>query len=315
MKEQTPVPPPSLTQAEGIVRRLLPVITAHQAWVRRILSTLVCRTRPDPEDLRADGARRCAVGRWLSSEPSAYIRRHPARPAVVEHHREMHRLAARLCNAVLHDEVISPEQFQAFSEALDRFNDSFNALLKELWETLNFTDPLTGMFTRVAMRHWLHQEQQRARRTGQPCSLCLFDLDHFKDVNDALGHRVGDVVLQTVSARLLNNLRPSDQVYRYGGEEFLLMLPATSLEEAVPVVERLRELIAKSAIAIDEETRVHITVSAGIAALDPAAPVRDSIDKADQAMYAAKRAGRNRVRVWRGDPGAGPSRPRGSEQR
>ena len=137
------------------------------------------------------------------------------------------------------------------------------------------------------------------QRTGLVSSICMVDLDHFKQINDTHGHHAGDTVLEAVSAYLVTNLRRYDQVCRYGGEEFVLMLPDTEPEQAVPIVDRLRRGLEDLAIQLDSGERVGITASIGIAPLLPDQPIGASIEHADQAMYAAKRAGRNQVRVWR----------------
>jgi diguanylate cyclase len=127
----------------------------------------------------------------------------------------------------------------------------------------------------------------------------MVDLDYFKQINDTHGHHAGDTVLEAVSAYLVANLRRYDQVCRYGGEEFVLMLPNTEPEQAVPIVDRLRRGLAELSIHLDSGDWVSITASIGIAPLIPQQPISASIERADQAMYAAKRAGRNQVRVWR----------------
>jgi diguanylate cyclase (GGDEF)-like protein len=126
----------------------------------------------------------------------------------------------------------------------------------------------------------------------------MVDLDRFKEINDRFGHAAGDAVLEAVSSFLVANLRRYDQVCRYGGEEFVLMLPDTDPAEAVPIVDRLRRGLAELSIVLDDGTPLAITASFGIAPLAADEAVADSIAHADEAMYAAKRAGRNQVCVW-----------------
>ena len=151
-------------------------------------------------------------------------------------------------------------------KAISRLDCSLEALVKELWDLLRYTDPLTGIATRYAMLPRLREEHQRVRRTGLTSSVCMVDLDHFKRINDTWGHHAGDAILEAVSAYLVRNLRRYDQVCRYGGEEFVLMLPNTEPEQAVPIVDRLRRGLAALRVQIGDEG-LRITASFGIAPL------------------------------------------------
>jgi diguanylate cyclase (GGDEF)-like protein len=294
----SPVPPFTLRDAEEIVRRLRPALKHHSHWVERIHAHLVCRVPPDEDDLQRDGHLGSDLGRWLREETNEYIRRHPEYQAAIALHRDVHILARSLCEAVHRDERILPEEYKAFRTAIDRFEESMEALVRELWDLLHHTDPLTGVATRPAMLTRLKGARERTLKTGQACTVCMVDLDRFKQINDTYGHRSGDAVLEAVSAHLAANLRRHDQVCRYGGEEFVLMLPDTDVNEALPVVDRLRQGLARLPIDIGGGTIIHTTASFGIAPLLADEPVEDSIDHADQAMYQAKSAGRNRVRIW-----------------
>ena len=288
----------SLRDAEQIVRRLMPALQEHGAWLHGIHKMLICRTPPADEDLEPDAHLRSDLGRWFRDEPNEYVRRHPEHAAATEHHRRIHAIARDLCKAVRDGTEITPADYQAFVEAVGRLDGSMELLAKELWDLLRYIDPLTGMSTRFAMLPRLKQERERVRRTGYPCSICMVDLDLFKSINDTYGHQAGDAVLEAVSGYLLRSLRKYDHIYRYGGEEFVLVLPDTRPDAARPVVERLRKGLAGLAIQLPDGPLLRMTASFGIAPLAPDGSVRDSIEHADAAMYAAKEAGRNQVRVW-----------------
>jgi diguanylate cyclase (GGDEF)-like protein len=288
----------SLRDAEQIVRRLMPALQEHGAWLHGIHKMLICRTPPADEDLEPDAHLRSDLGRWFRDEPNEYVRRHPEHAAATEHHRRIHAIARDLCKAVRDGTEITPADYQAFVEAVGRLDGSMELLAKELWDLLRYIDPLTGMSTRFAMLPRLKQERERVRRTGYPCSICMVDLDLFKSINDTYGHQAGDAVLEAVSGYLLRSLRKYDHIYRYGGEEFVLVLPDTRPDAARPVVERLRKGLAGLAIELPDGPLLRMTASFGIAPLAPDGSVRDSIEHADAAMYAAKEAGRNQVRVW-----------------
>ena len=125
-------------------------------------------------------------------------------------------------------------------------------------------------------------------------SIMIFDIDHFKRVNDILGHDMGDQILKEIAARLVTNMRAVDIVSRYGGEEFMIAMPSTTQAEAVVAADRVRDLIAGTPIYVDGQA-LQITTSAGVAEVQKGEELRDVFRRADDALYKAKQAGRNQV--------------------
>lgn len=163
-------------------------------------------------------------------------------------------------------------------------------------------DGLTKIGNRRSFEVRLADEAARHGRYDQPLSLILVDLDHFKHVNDTYGHPAGDEVLRDMAALLGEGLRSSDYPARYGGEEFAIILPHTSREQAALLAERLRQRVLERGFRVGtSKTPLTITVSAGVASLAPGASSQDLVLLADQALYMAKNAGRNRV-VLAGPP-------------
>jgi diguanylate cyclase (GGDEF)-like protein/PAS domain S-box-containing protein len=159
-------------------------------------------------------------------------------------------------------------------------------------------DPLTGLYNRRYLQQRLEHELARATRDNQPISFVMVDIDHFKGVNDTFGHSAGDVVLQKLATQLLSHTRLADIVCRYGGEEFLVVLPNVSAEVAYEIAERWRKLFPGSTMPI-EYTEVRATVSCGISVFpEHGSTSEELISAADKALYYAKQAGRNRVTVW-----------------
>lgn len=157
-------------------------------------------------------------------------------------------------------------------------------------------DPLTGLYNRRYLDDLLIREQARAVRHRYPIGLILIDIDHFKRINDTYGHDAGDTVLRAVSQLLLSSVRAEDVVCRYGGEEFVLVLPSASPAVTIARAESLRQAIARLEIAYDGRPLPSVTISAGVSDITSAdASVADSLRRADVALYAAKGAGRNRV--------------------
>jgi diguanylate cyclase (GGDEF)-like protein len=157
------------------------------------------------------------------------------------------------------------------------------------------TDQLTGLPNARAVQDTLRRLVAQAARMIMPLAAVLFDLDHFKQINDRHGHPKGDEVLASVGATLQATLRESDFVGRYGGEEFIMILPATGREAAVQVADRVREAIANIEV-LEEE---NVTASFGVAVFpDDASDAAQLVRNADRALYRAKANGRNRVEVF-----------------
>lgn len=162
------------------------------------------------------------------------------------------------------------------------------------------TDTLLGMDNRREFQRRLAEESERAHRHGRPLSLLMFDLDHFKQINDTYGHPAGDDVLRAFATRIRNELRPADRVARYGGEEFSVILPETTADGAHIMAERVRHALADTSIRLPDGREIRLTVSAGISCYpgDAESP-EELVARADQALYAAKETGRNRVVLYR----------------
>ncbi len=178
--------------------------------------------------------------------------------------------------------------------AVSLFTTLDNARLYERLRETAITDSLTGVFNRRYFADQFTRLCERAERDQHPLGIILFDVDHFKVLNDTLGHQAGDAALRELGAVLRDGLRPSDFAARYGGEEFAVVLPETELTTAIHIAERLRQAMANrwAAVGLGE-----ITVSAGVASAPASGPhdPEQLLGAADRALYAAKSAGRNRT--------------------
>jgi len=155
-------------------------------------------------------------------------------------------------------------------------------------------DHLTGALNRRGMENAFEREFGRADRTGMPLSVALLDIDHFKKLNDSLGHDAGDVALAHLARVVKESLRPTDILARYGGEEFVIIMPETSVEEGIQVMVRVQRELTKNFFLHDNQ-KVLITFSAGVSQRHPEEGQEDLVKRADGALYRAKHAGRNRV--------------------
>jgi diguanylate cyclase (GGDEF)-like protein len=158
-------------------------------------------------------------------------------------------------------------------------------------------DDLTGLLNRRAMNDLLDHECRRSERTGTPFSIALLDIDHFKKINDSYGHTAGDAALRRFAETIRKSLRAADSLARWGGEEFLLLLPDTDSRQTAELCQkRIVERIAALKIT-NEEVTFGLTVSVGVSQHHIGEAHALTLERADRALYAAKEAGRNRVQV------------------
>ncbi len=157
-------------------------------------------------------------------------------------------------------------------------------------------DPMTGLYNYRFFVSALQQEMEKTRRTGNPTSLIMIDVDFFKNINDTYGHIVGDSVLRFVANNIRKSVRTTDIVCRYGGEEFAVILPGTYLDSAVSVAERIRKTVEEASISVGR-TQVRVTISLGVASFEATSSesLDEFINRADRCLLEAKRNGRNAV--------------------
>ena len=179
-----------------------------------------------------------------------------------------------------------------------------NLKLRETLHAQSVRDPLTGLFNRRYMEETLEREIHRAVRTNFPIGIVMLDIDYFKKLNDTHGHEAGDMVLMEIGKKIRDNIRVSDIACRYGGEEFLLIMPNADLEITRLRAEKMRADIEAGNIVYQRQDLGPITVSFGVAGFPDHAQTSETLlKKADEALYLAKKLGRNRVEVspdlWR----------------
>lgn len=171
-----------------------------------------------------------------------------------------------------------------------------NALLYRRAVQASLKDPLTGVGNRVALEQSLARETELTRRHGQPMSIVMLDMDHFKNLNDSYGHQAGDAALKATALLLKEQLRNVDMVFRFGGEEFILVLSNTSTEAAAVVAERIRAAIQNLRLLVGDK-QVRLSASLGYGTYKQCESQEDLLRRVDQALYQAKREGRNRMQA------------------
>ena len=288
--------PPDLQRMHDELRE---AIDDHVQWHRRLMRTLVCRLTADPNDLCDDAHRRCRFGQWFVRLAHGDLLGRPPYDAIEAEHARLHRLAARVLRENASAGGISREGFDEFVAGSGRLRLELDSLRHEMEAALRNCDTVTGAYTRVEILPVLREARELALRDVQPACIAFMDLDRFKTVNDTHGHGLGDRVLAGAVHSVTEHLRPYDKVFRYGGDEFLLLLPGTHLEDARRLVERIRAGLSSTELAVTADgAPLRVTASFGLTTLDPDLTVEETIGRADKALLLAKAAGRNRVVCW-----------------
>lgn len=283
---------------QGMLAQLEQALNSHQQWFTETMRSITCKLPGDQSDLSPEAHRACRFGQWYYSEVPEKFCNHPGFIALGNAHKLMHQLAAKLLMEAQSGNPIKSFDYDNFSNARERMRLEISALSRELENLLYNHDALTGAINRFGILPAFREQQTMVLRGVQACGIVMMDLDNFKKINDLRGHLAGDRVLTASVRYMTDHLRPYDKIFRYGGEEFLILMQHTELAVCHSLVKRLCEGLALLTIDFDDQEPIHITASFGATLLDPDVPVETSIDRADKAMYAAKAAGRNCVRIW-----------------
>jgi len=280
------------------IQQLDQAIHAHYQWLELINATLICRLEPDARELAEDAHRHCRFGQWVYGEGRQLLGEHAGFTAVESEHRRLHAFAHHLLKIFREGDSVPLRDYENFQATLKRVRLEVEGLRHEVESALFDLDPLTGIAGRAGLLPTLREQQAIVERGLQDCTVIMFDLDHFKLVNDTYGHQTGDDVLVEFARRMRQGLRPYDRLFRYGGEEFLLCASQTDPDQAMNLAERLRLATSDVPFQTREGAQISVSVSIGLAALGSSLAVEDAIDRADKALFAAKAGGRNRCVRW-----------------
>lgn len=220
-------------------------------------------------------------------------------------HREHMASAIQNIKNIPADDPFLSKHLEQLSESNSKLQDHSSHLEKQLLKQTRIIndlqgqlriDTMTGLLNRGALHKDLHKEISRSHRYKYPVSIFMADIDHFKKVNDVYGHLAGDSIIKITARLIRKGVREADSVYRYGGEEFIAMLPHTDADNALIFAERIREKIANY-LFVDrkQDISIAITISAGVTELREDDAAAEFIARADKALYMAKESGRNRV--------------------
>lgn len=280
-------------------KNLLSYFESHLEWMAKLVDAV--RQRQSAEMPELDPSC-CTFGRWLDGEGAKLIRDRSHIAQIHDLHAAMHHVVQEVDSIMHHPRASGPvyallKKAEAFSLELGHEISMLNSIVIM---SVYSKDPLTGFLSRRFLDRVLVNQMEIAKATESPFSVVMFDLDHFKDLNDSYGHQTGDLALEHIAGIVRSTLRQSDLIFRYGGEEFMLVSPSTTMTQARAVAEKLRERIA--ACPVPHDPGISLTASFGVHEVSPSTYdvvdgrlVHEVIAACDGKLYAAKKQGRNCV--------------------
>jgi diguanylate cyclase (GGDEF)-like protein len=280
----SPAEPPTLSN----------ILDAHIAWFAawHRLAFL----DPAPRAKQADRLEiPAAFDHWLHEAMQTLPHDQPALDNVRLLHEQLHTLARLVLMKTPDGAPLAAKDYDNVSAKYQEFMLGLRRLERAFAAAESRLDALTGLRTRLGLREDLQRELSRGLRNNKTFCVAVMDIDHFKKINDTHGHDAGDRVLAAVADHVSRSVRPFDDAYRMGGEEFLLCLKESDLAIGLAVLERLRAGLEKTPVTLANGTRVPVTASFGVSVSGRDAAVDDMIRKADSALYRAKNTGRNRI--------------------
>ena len=280
-------------------KNLLAYFETHLLWVAQLVSAVTERC---PDGMPELDHQRCEFGSWLIGEGSKLIRDKSHIAQIEKLHESLHHVVLEVAEIMAHRRASGPiyallKKAETYSLELGNEISLLNSIV--IMSVYN-KDPLTGFLNRRFLDRVLVNQMEIAKATESAFCVIMFDLDHFKKLNDKYGHNTGDRALEHIAGIVRETLRQSDLVFRYGGEEFLLVAPSTGNVQAHLLAEKLRQRIHDN--PLPGEPAIPLSASFGVTEIAPSTYtvvdtglVRDVIAECDGKLYAAKRRGRNRV--------------------
>jgi diguanylate cyclase len=237
---------------------------------------------------------------WYKNALCTLPQDQPSIDRLAVQHDQLHTMAKLVLMKTPDGKPVGRKDYESVIVKYDELMQGLRRLERAFSVAASGLDLLTGLRSRVGLREDLVREHSRFLRTGKPFCIAMMDIDHFKSINDAHGHDAGDRVLAAVADQVSRSIRPFDDAYRLGGEEFLLCLKEADLAVGLVVLERLRAGIEKLPITVGNGPLVSITASFGLTVSTGETAVEELLHRADQALYRAKNQGRNAIVVLEG---------------
>jgi diguanylate cyclase len=271
-------------------------IEAHMDWTRRVMRCAVLRASPG-EDVLADHAHMlCGFGHWFAAQMPEFEKLDVRRAHQIETvHQAMHDAIRTICANILDGQPGTASDLAVFEQSQSDLTGLMAWFKTQFLAGAVCNDPLTGLPLRYGIEDEFVQAQKAVRREHTQLYVAMIDVDHFKSINDQYGHAVGDSALRHLTDSLTSALRPNEPLFRFGGEEFLLLMQCPSREAATFAAKRIVEQVRNSPMTMGQAAEpVTMTVTLGMARVELDESLDDAVARADLALYAGKRDGRDR---------------------
>ena len=289
---------PTLSEVESSFAELDAAILGHSKWLTEWNTRIICGIPVEEKYISENSYRESYFGRWYYASHADFLNQNPGFMAIEKFNRMVHAEMSDIVKKVNGGIPVSRAEYKSFIDSETAFSESIINLRDDLFKLLLSFDHLTGALNRQAFFHLLEQEYARVTRLGEQGCVVLLDIDKFKNINDKFGHAAGDKVLIAITNFILENMRPYDSICRYGGEEFLICMPNTTIETSHSVIDRIREKLSQKNMCVSDGNYIKVSASFGIAPMSAKEALKDTIEQADKALYQAKMGGRNKVVVW-----------------
>jgi len=269
-------------------------VEAHLAWNQRLMRCSLLRESPGDDMLRPDAHLLCRFGVWLrehSESLQEYDKAVVAR--IYATHFAMHQAVTSMCQDVLVGSAASVNDLEAFQYNQSTMVHLLHTLRQAIAKLSLQQDVLTGLPLRHGLEHAYGQRSSDSARLGRALWLVMIDVDRFKSVNDNYGHAVGDQALRHIAQALARSLRDSDELIRYGGEEFLGMCSLADSERVTIIAQRMIDAVRSPPLQTDRGTILPLTATMGWAKVRPGEPLESALERADGALLFGKAGGRD----------------------
>lgn len=281
--------------AHAFITRIDEAIEAHNQWTPRVLRCAVLHKAPDAEVFSAEAHRQCAFGHWLDTAQEDFDALRPGNAAqVAEVHRAMHDAIRTICTQAEAGKPSSESDLEAFESSLAALNRLLADMKARVLSTIGHSNPLTRLLVQEGLVEDFERAKADAARRQDSLFVALVEVDHFKNINDQYGNLVGDLAINTSASALRQVVRRNEPVYRFGGEEFLILLRCENRECAGNALRRFLEAIGESEISLARGSTLNLTATIGACQVTGDDDLATAITRADGALHEGKQAGHNR---------------------
>jgi len=283
------------SQTADFISELDAAVEAHMGWTRSVLRCAVLRTSPSEDVVAPLAHTLCSFGRWFGSNRKHFQKLDaPSTRGLDAVHQAMHDAIRSICADLLAGRPGQGADLEAFERTQSELIKLLAEFKTHFLAIATRHDPLTGLPLRYGIEDEFTQVQKNCRRHKTQLYVGIIDADHFKRVNDAYGHSVGDIALCHLADTLRRIVRPNEPLFRFGGEEFLMLMQCRTRDAAVTAAQRIVQTVRHAPVLMAHGEPLILTITLGLARVGNDEAMADAVERADRALYAGKETGRDR---------------------